>query len=60
MYAAPPRSGFVDIEVLQEAGVEVDIDSGSLEGVYLGYRGEVVMIAFVRGKPGGEQSSSVG
>ena len=52
VYVAPPRRGFVDIEVMQEAGVEVDIDSGSLEGVYLGYRGEVVMIEFVRAKPG--------
>ena len=47
IYLSRPRKGFVDIESLRE-GVEVDIDSGSLEGVYLGYRGEIVVIEFVR------------
>lgn len=44
--AARPLRGFVDLDRLR-AGVEVDC--GSAECVYLAYRGEVVVMDFVRG-----------
>ncbi len=54
-----PRRGFVDIELLRE-GVEIDIDNRSLEGVYLGYRGEVVAVELCPEQVRGELSPAIG
>jgi hypothetical protein len=46
-YVARPR-GFVDLDLFGEEGVD-EIDGGSSECVYIGYRGEVVVVDVLRG-----------